>query len=568
MRTVTHGAVTVLKSILPSIETTNASSAYNHGALLTDTIAQWIKKKMVAGPFDSTPLENFRVNPLMAVQQKNKVRPILNLSAPKLFSFNDAVDDSCIRKLEMSSSSLFAQALRKAGKGALMAKYDICDAYKQIAGHPAQWAAFGFKWLGKFFYDITTVFGSKSAPANFDAVPETVVNIVCTLTEVPRSIIHRQLDDVPIVSPASTGFTVTFAERYVEVCKMLGLPLAEDCPLREKSFGPGTSGTVLGIEFDSVEMTWKLPKTKVASIVGAIDMFLSTKTCCLKDVQKLHGKLSDFAQMCEFMKGFRFQLTKLLGSFENCEKTRRLVPNFLIEDLHIWKKCVLSAKNGLPIAFPPLGPPVTAVKFISDAAGAAYRWTDGICENLTISGDRGVASVGFDKEKLFFVGGIKWGNSLMTKQRDSRNRLWGSKSGALECIGLLIPFVTRPDLLKNKYVILYVDNISLIYAWEKKYCKNDEETSILIRCLHVLEAFLEAKVFVEHVKRMSNDKAVLVDRLSRESTATKEDLDRIKSLPWSTPSGALVSWISSPCLDWNLPVKIVTDVGKLLENIY
>ena len=128
--------------------------------------------------------------------------------------------------------------------------------------------------------------------------------------------------------------------------------------------------------------------------------------------------------------------------------------------------------------------------------------------------------------------------------------------------------MTRPDLLKNEYVIFYVDNISLIYAWEKKYCKNDEETLILIRCLHVLEAFLEAKVFVEHVKRMSNDKAVLVDRLSRESTATKEDLDRIKSLPWSTPSGALESWISSPCLDWNLPVKIVTDVGKLLENIY
>ena len=52
--------------------------------------------------------------------------------------------------------------------------------------------------------------------------------------------------------------------------------------------------------------------------------------------------------------------------------------------------------------------------------------------------------------------------------------------------------MTRPDLIRNKYVILYVDNISLLYAWEKKYCKNDEETSILVRCLHVMEAFLEA----------------------------------------------------------------------------
>ena len=76
------------------METNNAKSAFTHGALLTDTIAQWVKNKMVAGPFDEPPLANFRVNPLMAVQQKTKVRPILNLSAPKKFSFNDAVDES------------------------------------------------------------------------------------------------------------------------------------------------------------------------------------------------------------------------------------------------------------------------------------------------------------------------------------------------------------------------------------------------------------------------------------------------------------------------------------------
>ena len=548
------------------METNNAKSAFTHGALLTDTIAQWVKNKMVAGPFDEPPLANFRVNPLMAVQQKTKVRPILNLSAPKKFSFNDAVDESHVRKLEMSSASLFAKALRKAGKGAIMAKYDICDAYKQIAGHPSQWAAFGFRWLGKYFYDITTVFGSKSAPANFDMVPETIVNIVIALTGVPRSIVHRQLDDVPLVSPSSTNFVQIFAEKYVEVCEKVGLPLAVECALREKSFGPGTTGTVLGIDFDSVAMTWKLPTSKVSALMDIIDQFLAARTCGLKDVQRLHGKLSDFSQMCEFMKGYRFQLSKLLGSFDNCEFARRLVPRFLVEDLHVWKKCVLAAKNGLPISLPPLGPPISAVKFISDAAGAAYSWSDGVCQNLTVPGDRGVASVGFDGENLFFAGGLKWNPALMTRLRDSKNRLWGSKSSALECIGLLLPFVTRPDLVKNKFVILFVDNISLIYALEKKYCKNDEETSILVRCLHMLEAFLEAKVFVEHVKRMLTGMAVLVDHLSRESTTTCSDCARIAAVPWLSPGGALASWMEKPCLDWNLPVKILKDVENLLKN--
>ena len=115
LRTITHGALTVLKKILPPIDEKNARSAYLHRVLLTDTIAQWVKNKMVAGPFDKPPLKNVRVNPLMAVQQKNKIRPILNLSAPKHFSFNDAVDETRVRKLEMSSASLFARALRRRG---------------------------------------------------------------------------------------------------------------------------------------------------------------------------------------------------------------------------------------------------------------------------------------------------------------------------------------------------------------------------------------------------------------------------------------------------------------------
>ena len=227
------------------------------------------------------------------------------------------------------------------------------------------------------------------------------MNIVYSLASIPRDIVHRQLDDVPVISPASTDLAENFPDKYVKVCQQLGLPLAADCPMREKSFGVGTNGTVLGIEFDLLEMTWKLPESKVTGIVSIIEHFLTAKTCSLKEVQRLHGKLSDFAQMSEFMKGFWFQLSKLLGSFENCENSRCLVPSFLVSDLRIWKKCILASKNGMPIGLPPMGPPIIAVTFMSDAAGAAYSWTDDKCANLTKPGDRGVASVGFAGENCF-----------------------------------------------------------------------------------------------------------------------------------------------------------------------
>ena len=243
--------------------------------------------------------------------------------------------------------------------------------------------------------------------------------------------------------------------------------------------------------------------------------------------------------MCEFMKGFRFNLSKLLGSFDGNENIKKLIPKFLIEDLHIWKKCIFAAKKGLPLSESLCSPPITALKFISDAAGADFIGLTGSAKNLTVPNDRGVASICFQMDTPFFAGGLKWPLALLTKHTDCRNRLWGGKSGTLECVGLLIPFLTDPNSLIEKFIVLYVDNISLIYAWEKKYCKNDEETLILIRCLHILEAFLECRIFVEHVKRRSNKMATLVDNLSRESSTTAEDLEQIQGLQWHSPQGNL-----------------------------
>ena len=52
-----------MKNFLPGIISKNAKSAYENGILLTDTIAHWVKSEMVAGPFDSPPLEKLSREP-------------------------------------------------------------------------------------------------------------------------------------------------------------------------------------------------------------------------------------------------------------------------------------------------------------------------------------------------------------------------------------------------------------------------------------------------------------------------------------------------------------------------
>ena len=89
------------------------------------------------------------------------------------------------------------------------------------------------------FFDTTLVFGSKCAPANFDCLAETLVNIVCTEENLNKGMVHRKLDDVPVVSARETKFAERFSAKY-EVCKNCRVPLAETCPDHEKVFGPST----------------------------------------------------------------------------------------------------------------------------------------------------------------------------------------------------------------------------------------------------------------------------------------------------------------------------------------
>jgi hypothetical protein len=553
-----------LKKDLPGIRTKNAKSATQNGKFITDAICSWIKKGYVMGPFDSPPYKNFRTNPLMAAVQKTKVRPILNMSSPKGSSLNDAIDASTLEKLNMSSPRLFAEELVKAGKGALFSKNDIVDAYKLIPNAIKEWRLFGFQWLGKFFFDKTKVFGSKEAPASFDSLPETIVNIVCSLHQIPKGHVQRQLDDVPMVASRESKLTEKFTNAYKEICKKVNIPLAPECPKHEKAFGPSTFGTVLGIQFDSSNMEWSISHEKENSLQTEINFFLENRTCTLKQVQKLHGKLANFAQSMEFMKGFRFNILALLNKFEGKEG-KKIIPNSVKEDLWVWKKCIADSRYGFAIGEFLKHPPLFTERIISDAAGAALEWVEGKSVNKSIKDDRGVASILYQGKKIKKTSTLTWPPKLLMGQKSQNGSYFGSKSGTLEAIGLLLPFLSYPSYLIGKHIILEVDNTSLIYGWDKRYCKNDPETSLLLRVLHVIEVYLPCKIYIKHVKRCSSTAARIVDELSRKSTTTAKTLSKIADSEKYQPAGTLRKWLENPVLDWTLPEKIICDIETMLN---
>jgi len=84
-----YGADSYQDKKLPALATQNSQSTFENGEFLTDKIATWVIEKFVAGPFDCTPMPGFRSNPLIAITRNGKIRPVVNMSGPKNFSFND-----------------------------------------------------------------------------------------------------------------------------------------------------------------------------------------------------------------------------------------------------------------------------------------------------------------------------------------------------------------------------------------------------------------------------------------------------------------------------------------------
>jgi hypothetical protein len=82
---------------IPGCYVQNSVSTNVYGKEVTDSIATWFTKGFASGPFSEPPFPRFRSNTLIAIKQGEKVRTVVDLSAPEGRSFNDNI---CIAKLE------------------------------------------------------------------------------------------------------------------------------------------------------------------------------------------------------------------------------------------------------------------------------------------------------------------------------------------------------------------------------------------------------------------------------------------------------------------------------------
>ena len=122
---------------------------------ISDTVQELIeteyKNGVLYGPFDHPPFKHYRVSLLGVAVGKysGKKRLIVDLSSPhddpRNVSINELIDkDSCSLSYVRLDDAI--KAIRWCGKGALMTKYDISNAFKICPIRADQWPYFCVKW--------------------------------------------------------------------------------------------------------------------------------------------------------------------------------------------------------------------------------------------------------------------------------------------------------------------------------------------------------------------------------------------------------------------------------------
>ena len=262
----------------------NKASAYEHPEIVDAYLQNEVSLGRVAGPFETPPLPDLHISSFGVIPksgQPGKWRLILDLSSPHGFSINDSIDPDQFSLQYIKFDDVVAM-VAKLGRGALMAKFDVQSAYRNVAVLPSQRYLLGMKWRGKFYVDLVLPFGLRSAPFIFNSIAD-LVEWILRNNFMIRDLLHY-LDDYITAGPPCRPDCAQNLVVASSVCQRLGLPLHPD-----KTVGPSTCLIVLGIELDSVLQIARLPATKLLALKGLLTEWSARKWCMRVQLESLIG---------------------------------------------------------------------------------------------------------------------------------------------------------------------------------------------------------------------------------------------------------------------------------------
>ena len=154
-------------------------SASQHPQVVTDYLQSEMQDGRLLGPFH--PSASFiQTSPFGVIPKRSKPgkwRLITDLSSPQGSSVNDGIDPG-LCSVHYSGLDEAITMVRRFGRGCLLAKIDLKNAYRIIPVHPDDRPLLGVNWKDEVFLDAALPFGLRSAPKIFSTVANTLLWIL------------------------------------------------------------------------------------------------------------------------------------------------------------------------------------------------------------------------------------------------------------------------------------------------------------------------------------------------------------------------------------------------------
>ena len=344
----------------------NHKSVEQNAHTVQKMISKELSKGRVAGPFKEPPFKNLVISPLGLVEKKEPgtFRVIHDLSFPQNNSVNSniAKEFSAVNYETLDS---VVHLVKIFGRGSLIAKTDIEEAFRLLPIHPDDYHLLGFYFDKKIYFDKCLPMGCSSSCNLFE-------KLSCALQwyvsrHFPHSGISHILDDFIFVGPPHTDCCNRCLVFFIDLCKRLGIPIkhSKTCP-------PSTSVVVHGVLFDTVKMEARLPEDKIDKL-KLLNLFQSKRKATLRELQSLVGYLNFACKAIVPGRAFKRRISNLIIGTTKSYHHIRLNKSFR-SDIRVWK-IFLDNFNGRSMFLNEQWVYSNEVKFHSDACekgGAAF----------------------------------------------------------------------------------------------------------------------------------------------------------------------------------------------------
>ena len=529
-------------------KSTNAPSAYEYPAQVTDAVASWVSKGFVYGPVAAEDVPAVaKVNGIMCRPKPNgSVRIILNMSSPEGNCVNEGIDNSKF-PAKMSSTKKWLKVINKAGRGALMAKLDWSDAYKHVRVRKEDINLQWFSWLGLFFVELCLIFGTVSSVGIYDRLAKVVLELVLRMSGFPAELVCQHLDDVCAAAAAGSPQLGVFVAMYRKVAADIGVMLApEGDP--DKAFAPCTAGVVLGVFYNTEEWIWSIPGEKVERLVHQIQAALSAEELRQDEIWSLAGRIFHYAPL---VPEGRFNLNYIVAANGVSTDRRHMVVmgDKLKRQLYFWL-VMLRVSTGL-----------TMIPDLDQRAPAWTRecYTDAAGGSMDGSG-RGTGCVSQDWWAV-----VPWGVRINCGAVAVDGGKLGRKLSALELVGPLICVAAGNGWCRNRPVRIWVDNAGSVLIWEKGYSNSCALCTTLVKAIAAVAAGIGCQLYIQKIRRCSSPGAVMADAISKADF----NLFRRTALEHRWPlavgparvPGTLLRWIDRPVVSDSLGHEILDELA-------